>query len=134
MPKTFEISIKVRFADIDKFNHVNNAKFLTYIEEARMQYFDHFAPDNNWKETGIILANAQLSFLKPIFGSDQVTVKVWCSRVGNKSFDLSYEVFKKSSKSERVELCSTAMTSIVCYNYLEERTISIPGHWKTFLS
>lgn len=134
MPKTFEISIKVRFSDIDKFNHVNNAKFLTYIEEARMQYFDHFIPDNNWKETGIILANAQLSFLKPIFGSDQVTVKVWCSRVGNKSFDLSYEVFKKSSKSERAQQCSTAVTSIVCYNYLEEQTISIPDHWKNFLN
>jgi acyl-CoA thioester hydrolase len=32
-------TIQVRFADVDKLGHVNNAKYLTYFEIARMQFF-----------------------------------------------------------------------------------------------
>ena len=45
---TFKHKIKTRFKDLDAFNHVNNAIFLSYIEDARMLFFKKW--DINLKE------------------------------------------------------------------------------------
>ena len=41
---TFKHKIKTRFKDLDAFNHVNNATFLSYIEDARMLFFKKTPP------------------------------------------------------------------------------------------
>ena len=36
----FQMPIELRWRDLDAFNHVNNANFLTYLEEARIRWFE----------------------------------------------------------------------------------------------
>ena len=38
-PFTHEVEVQVRFADTDAMRHVNNAKYLTYCEIARLRYW-----------------------------------------------------------------------------------------------
>jgi len=53
--------IEIRFADVDAFGHVNNARFLTYIEMARVKYFDEVVEwGYDWSKEGIILARAEV--------------------------------------------------------------------------
>ena len=53
-------SIEIRFVDVDAFGHVNNANYLTYLEIARVRYFDDIADwQYNWSKKGIILAKAE---------------------------------------------------------------------------
>ena len=35
----FKLVMPVRWRDLDAFNHVNNASYLGYIEEARVAWF-----------------------------------------------------------------------------------------------
>ena len=44
---TFQCLIPVRWGDLDAFNHVNNASYLRYVEEARLQWLHSFIRDWN---------------------------------------------------------------------------------------
>ena len=36
----FRLPIELRWRDLDAFNHVNNSNFMTYLEEARIRWFE----------------------------------------------------------------------------------------------
>ena len=121
--------IHIRFADIDRMQHVNNANYLTYIETARIKYFeDVIGSGVFWAEKGIILARAELDFLAPIELEDEVEVATRVSRMGNKSFDFEYKIFRKKEAGE--EAVAAAKTVIVCYDYKNAKTIPLPEDWK----
>ncbi|HXH20358.1 MAG TPA: thioesterase family protein [Chitinophagales bacterium] len=123
--------IQIRFADIDPMNHVNNAKYLTYIESARIRYFDDVLKRGMNARPGFILAKATVDFLLPITLHDEIKVMTRCSRFGSKSFDLDYEIIKVNASPERI--AAKAMTVLVAYDYAEKKTVLIPAEWKKMI-
>jgi acyl-CoA thioester hydrolase len=85
----------VRWDDIDAFGHVNNAKYLTYAQEARFQWaFVQFI-DRNQTPTIVemVVGRAEVDFLVPIYeGGRFVDVHLWVESIGNSSFVMSYEI------------------------------------------
>ncbi|MFN7014434.1 MAG: acyl-CoA thioesterase, partial [Bacteroidia bacterium] len=127
--------IQIRFADIDKLGHVNNAKYLTYFEIARMQFFeDEFKniSDLDWKTKGLILAKTEVEFIVPILLEDKVEIETFCTKIGNKSFDLAYRVFRINNQ-ERM-LAAKGSSVLVAFNYLEQKSIPVEESWKKELS
>jgi acyl-CoA thioester hydrolase len=122
------VPTEIRFSDIDKFGHVNNAKYLTFLEQARIVYFDRIIASNNeWVKTGIILAKAEIDFIQPILFEDKISVEIAVCKIGNKSFDVNYQIFKQA---QTMQLMAKAMTVMVCFDYKLNKSISIPEHWK----
>lgn len=127
-PMIHTTEITVRFADIDAFNHVNNAKFITYLEHARMHFFDDVIGNVNWETEGFILARAEVNYILPILLHDRIIVETRCTRVGNKSFDLSYRVIK-TEDGNKIEMAN-GLTVQVGYDYKSKRTIPITDEWR----
>ena len=74
----------VRWDDLDAMGHVNNARYLTYIQESRFLWFPT-------AEMGV--ARAEVDFLEPIYeGGRYFNVSLWVESIGNSSFALAYEV------------------------------------------
>lgn len=120
---------EVRFSDLDAFGHVNNAKFLTFFEEARVKYFDDIVSfPVYWSRQGLILARIECDFRDAIKHGDEITVYTRCSRIGNKSFDLDYLIEKKS-KEGVTSIASTGMSVIVAFDYEKNETMAVPGVW-----
>jgi acyl-CoA thioester hydrolase len=85
----------VRWDDIDAFGHVNNAKYLTYIQEARFQWSFYQYASKNEKPTLVemVVAKAEIDFLVPIYeGGRFYDVNLWVESIGNSSFVMGYEV------------------------------------------
>lgn len=120
--------IQIRFVDLDQFGHVNNAIYLSYLEVARLPYFERIIGEIDWLNEGIILAKAEVDYLIPILLKDQIEVKTWCSRIGSKSFDLSYHILKIEKGVETI--VAKAKTVMVCFNYDKQQSIEIPAGWK----
>lgn len=121
--------IEVRFADLDAMGHVNNSVYLTYIEIARVKYADTvLGTTMDFSREGFILAKATVDFILPIEMHDTIQVATRCSRMGNKSFDLEYEIIKTNEAQPVV--VAKATTVLVGYNYIEKRSIAIPDDWK----
>jgi acyl-CoA thioester hydrolase len=85
----------VRWDDLDAFGHVNNAKYLTYAQEARFVW------------SGIlemVVARAEVDFIAPIYDGDSfVDVELWVSAIGTSSFSVTYEMKLKGEVVARVK-------------------------------
>jgi acyl-CoA thioester hydrolase len=85
----------IRWDDIDAFGHVNNAKYLTYIQEARFQWSFYQYAAKNEKPTLVemVVAKAEVDYLVPIYeGGRFYNVNLWVESIGNSSFVMGYEV------------------------------------------
>ncbi len=85
----------VRWDDIDAFGHVNNAKYLTYIQEARFQWSFYQYASKNEKPTMVemVVAKAEIDYLVPIYeGGRFYDVNLWVESIGNSSFVMGYEI------------------------------------------
>ncbi len=122
---TFHYPIQIRWADIDALNHVNNAVYLSYFEQARIDYFrDAVAWD--WQEVGMILAKSCIEYYKPLLARDEAEVWLRVSRLGNKSFEMENKVVRASA--EGPEVITSCVSTIVTYDYRKELSVSIPAH------
>ncbi len=126
--KNTSTNIQIRFVDLDQFGHVNNAIYLSYLEVSRLPYFDTIIGSIDWLNEGLILAKAEIDYKIPILLKDEIKIKTWCSRMGEKSFDLSYSILKTEKEIE-IEVAS-AKTVMVCYNYNKQLTVVVPAAWK----
>lgn len=125
--------VNIRFSDIDLFGHVNNAVYLTYFEEARIKFFDEIVDYGyDWSNQGVILARFKIDFTLPVHFKEEVYIKTKCCRIGNKSFDLLYEMFK--IKEHKEIILNTATSVMVMYDYINKCSITIPERWKDALS
>ena len=74
----------IRWDDIDAFGHVNNAKYLTYIQEARFLWSSIIE---------MVVARAEVDYMEPIYeGGRFYDVNLWVESIGNSSFTMAYEV------------------------------------------
>lgn len=124
----FYHSIEVRYGDLDPQGHVNNARFLTYLEQARISYIQHLGlwRGGSFLDVGIILADVHLTFRQPILFGQPVRVGVRVIRLGNKSLHMEYAIEDSRDAKE----LATASTALVAYDYRSERTIPVPEHWR----
>ena len=113
---------KVRFADIDMFDHVNNAAYLTYVESARVAYYTNLTGLTDPRNFGMTVASAKFDFIKPIFYGQTVDVHTRIGRMGNKSWTLEYELRDSSTG----EIMAVASTVNVYYDHNMGRSAPIP--------
>ena len=88
----FVASLGVRWRDLDAFNHVNNSNYLTYLEEARLQWLSH-VPGPWFDEHAMpVMAASQVNYRRPIAWPAQLQVQLFCERMGNTSMTLAHRV------------------------------------------
>lgn len=90
----YECHIQVRWGDCDSMSHVNNAKYFTYAEQARMEWLMTLPPE--LPGTSPVIAAADMTFKKPIYFPGQVIVKLSVGDAGRTSFKLKHEIYVDS--------------------------------------
>lgn len=88
----FRMPIELRWRDLDAFNHVNNATFLTFLEEARIRWFDSLGDAWVTAQTAPLLAAVQMNYRAPIPYPSNVIVELFAERVGNTSLTLGHRI------------------------------------------
>jgi acyl-CoA thioester hydrolase len=119
-PFTHRLDITVRFADTDAMGHVNNAKYLTYCEIARIRYWtdvigEPIALGTEGAES-LILAEARITYRAPAFHGEVVTVETRATRIGRSSFTLEHRLLACVSGDEP-RLVAVSESILVRYDY-----------------
>lgn len=130
-PFKHKTQIQIRFKDVDRLGHVNNANHITYFELARVEYFNVLMGDDvkiDWESESLILAKMEMEYKQPILLEDKLFVYTWVSRIGSKSFDMSCTIVREINGVE-VE-AAKGLAVIVCFNYKTNQTILVPEEWK----
>ena len=124
--------IEVRYGDLDPQGHVNNAKHLTYFEQARIGYMVElglFTKDQSFMEIGVILADVHITYLAPIYYAEHIKVGVHATKLGNKSMTWAQNIVDAKTGKELAK----GEVVMVTYDYKEEKTINIPHEWREII-
>jgi acyl-CoA thioester hydrolase len=136
MPEGFKhkTPIQVRFSDIDMMGHVNNACYFSYVETARLKYYDDVVgADTDWhSQQGLIMARFEIDYKHALGYGDEVLVHTRCSRLGTTSFDLSWMI-TRLNKGQK-DVAAEGKTVIVCYDYRNKKTKEIPPGRRALLA
>jgi acyl-CoA thioester hydrolase len=122
--------LEVRFRDIDAFGHVNNAAFVTYLEQARIRYLIDNLHVETPQHLPLILAALQVDFRAPILFGQEVEIGTRVDWVGNTSFSLSHRMTAGTGPDAGDRLAAEATTVLVAYDYATERPIRVPDPWR----
>jgi acyl-CoA thioester hydrolase len=130
LPGTFPhvVEIAVRFADTDAMGHVNNAKYLTYCEIARIRYWTDvtgmpIALGTEGAES-LILAEARITYRAPVFHSEIVTVQTRAARIGRSSFTLEHRLLA-AVPGDRPRLVAVSESVLVRYDYAAKAPVAL---------
>ena len=90
--KVFRVPMPVRWADLDAFNHVNNARYLTFLEQARIEWFDTL--DEPWvtADSAPVVASVTLNYKRPIEYPASVFVELFTEKLGNSSVVIGHRI------------------------------------------
>jgi acyl-CoA thioester hydrolase len=83
--------VNMRWSDLDEFGHVNNAVYLTYLEEGRVAYFANGIPWD-WRTERFLLARVEVDFRKELKFTDKPQMFVRCAELGRSSFVFEYVI------------------------------------------
>ena len=91
---TFIHELHPRFRDLDALGHVNNAVLVTFLEQARFQWWRGYLAGRPFDTEGFLIARVEADYRLPILLEDLVRIEMRCTKVGNSSFELGYRVLR----------------------------------------
>jgi acyl-CoA thioester hydrolase len=122
------VEIIVRFADTDAMGHVNNAKYLTYCEMARIRYWTDITGEPIALGTegaeSLILAEARITYRAPAFHGEIVIVETRATRIGRTSFTLEHRLLA-CVKGEDPRLVAVSESILVRYDYASAHPVPL---------
>jgi len=129
-PFRHELEIEVRFADTDGMRHVNNAKYLTYCEIARIRYWTDVTGETFGLHTegveSLILAEACITYRAQAFYGDTVTLQTRATRIGRSSFTLEHRLTARGHGGPR-RLVAVSESVLVRFDYEIDRPVPLSG-------
>ncbi len=94
------IKIKIRGYHLDLYGHVNNTRYLEFLEEARWNikdlYFDLTSIHN--QGLALMVVNININYRNSAHLDDVIEIITRVSRVGNKSVTLRQEIFLEANR------------------------------------
>ena len=132
MRAIFSHTLEVRFRDCDPMGHVNNAVYLTYLEQARLAHWralwNFGRPDERTAGEGgvgdvpgVILARSEIDYRRPARFGDVLEVRLGIAALGRTSFTYEYQIV-----DENGQLVAAARSVQVMYDYGAGRPVPIP--------
>jgi acyl-CoA thioester hydrolase len=125
----FVLPREVEFRDLDVARHVNNAVYLTYLENARIRYLIEVLGPEFAYELSLILARIAVDFRSAARFPETLEVGARVTRLGTTSFDMEHEVRGGDGR-----LVLEASSVLVSYDYDADASMPLPEQWRARLA
>ena len=125
--------LEVRFRDCDALGHVNNAVYLTYLEQARFNHWRSLwgfgTPQLPPGMPGVILARVECDYKRPATYGETLEVRLTVAEIGRSSFRYDYEIVDGQGRTVVM-----AKTVQVMYDYTAGTPVPIPDDIRALLA
>lgn len=121
--------LAVRWGDMDTLGHVNNAKFFTYDEQARLEYFQMLegVVPGLWVQQGLILARLGCDFIRQLHHPATLDIGLRIRRIGRSSMETEGAMF------EGEHLVAVTAGTVVWFDYSAQKTTAVPESVKALI-
>lgn len=122
------ITVDVRWGDMDAFGHVNNARYFTYCESARIRYFEELALEGLRERAshGPAVVTATCNFQRQVHYPATLDVGVRVSAIGRSSFTFDYVILRHGGD----EVVADGSSVTVWVDYEAGKSIPLPAALK----
>jgi acyl-CoA thioester hydrolase len=120
----FHYPIAVRYGDLDPQWHVNNARFLSFTEQARFAYLVElglFDGKSFW-DLPLIVGDIHCRYLVPIDPGVTVIVSMGVTKIGNKSLVMETHI----TGADGNPVHAVIETIMVSYDYRTKKAVPVP--------
>ena len=125
--------LDVRFRDCDPMGHVNNAVYLTYLEQSRFAHWRSLwgfgTPQLPPGRPGVILARVECDYKRPATYGETLEIRLTIGELGRSSFRYEYEIVDDKGRT-----VLTAKTVQVMYDYAVGAPVPIPDAIRALLA
>jgi acyl-CoA thioester hydrolase len=113
-----QLALPIRFSDTDAMGHVNNARFLSYLEDSRLAMLAKIHDEGvDLGMGGVIVARVECDYVRPILlAQEPLDVYVWIERIGTKSFTFGHRI------EQHGEVACRALSVVAAYDYEAARS------------
>lgn len=124
--------IKVRGYHLDGYRHVNNARYLEFMEEARWDYLDRIHALDYFRDSNLafVIVNINIDYKYPARQGETLTITTWLAEAGNTSFVFRQELFNE----EQQKLSAAATVTFVLLDQASGRPVRVSEEARTLLS
>jgi acyl-CoA thioester hydrolase len=121
----FSLRQEVTMRDLDGFGHVNNAVYLTYVENARVAYLREVVGVTTRQEISNIMARVTIDYRAQVDYGDELEIGVRTERIGTKSFQLLYRIVRQDG-----EVAADVTSTQVMFDFDANQAIEVPAEWR----
>ena len=100
-------------ADTNMCGHVDCLAFARWCDRARVALYEELFPGFRFLPHGLVVVNVKTDYLRETFLDDRIEVRTWTSRIGEKSFELTQEVWRTRDDDPTPARCSVSV-SVFC--------------------
>jgi acyl-CoA thioester hydrolase len=123
------LELPVLWGDMDALRHVNNTRYFSWFESARIAYFDRVgAIPGGGKvvglgEVGPILASTSCDFLRPVTYPASILAGARVIEIGKSSLRMEYAVARTDAPED---LCAKGTGVVVLVRYATLEKVRLP--------
>ncbi len=100
-----DIKIKIRGYHTDLYRHVNNARYLEFLEEARWQIVEEYMDINDFiqNDLSFYVVNINISYRSPAMVNDIILIKTGLHKIGHRSAVFKQEIINTTTGKTSVQ-------------------------------
>ncbi|WP_223263050.1 acyl-CoA thioesterase [Arthrobacter sp. NamB2] len=139
MPPVHTIPLQLRFGDEDSYGHVNNVRFLQFLEDARVLLMSESQPGGSFMDLVdpdhyTLVGRQEIEYRAPLnFSTTPAAVDLWVTDIGGSSFELGYAV-RDQVVLEGSTTSAVAATTMVLVSRSTGRPVRLSESQKDILS
>ena len=106
------VNLRVADDEIDELGHVNNARFLEYLERGRMDWYNRCDPtlnDFTGHALGTVVVKIEINYRRECFSGAQLSCVTRAHSRGRTSYVLRQEILDDEDRC----VCDATVTSVV---------------------
>jgi len=127
-----QTTIKVRGYHLDVYQHVNNARYLEFLEEARWQWLEE-ADAFNWlmaQKLAFVVVNININYRRPAVLGDRLVIESDVSQLSGRSGIIAQRVLLADDRT----LVADALLTFVCIDLRTQKAVPLEGELRERLA
>jgi thioesterase III len=125
------ITIKIRGYHLDLYGHVNNARYLELLEEARWSFIEQVMPITEFEQRGFafVVVNININYRQPALLDYTLEIQTEMVKVGNKSAKIHQEIIRAGTEQRIAD----ADITFVALDTVSKQVLPIEGELRNLL-
>jgi len=124
----------MRWSDMDSFRHINNVQYLRFLEDARVDWLFRRDDQQRGEDEGFMVVRNEIDYRRQlVYRHTPIPIELWVSRLGNGSFEVSYDVVDTADDGTRL-VYAQAKSVLATVNLHDGHPRRLSEEFRTFLA